>query len=199
MKETQPPGQTSPTPKTDHPSHKPAERSALAALDDLLHRLPPGDEALTQVEGLRDLLRGRAPAQSTRQKLKSVLDKLDYQRSRSKALKQELKALEEKKAKVERDITEADALLKSLEEEQTSLCFMVGPDGQAADSEEEEDSEDPPGILSEEETAKMMQRMNPTYLNRMLQAEVNRLRGVAGPGGNSAQGDMQVEGGGDLP
>ena len=150
------PGPKSAGNRTDPPSHKPAEKHALAALDDLLHKLPPRDEAHTQVEGLRDLLRGRAPAQSTRQKLKSVLDKLDYQRSRAKNIQQELKTLEERKIKLEKDLAEADTLSESLEGEKASLCYIAGPAGNPEESEEEEQSEqdqhNPPGMLSEEET-----------------------------------------------
>ena len=193
-----PPGQTPDPPKAEQ-SHKPAERSALAALDDLFHRLPPGDDAHSLVEGLRELLRGRAPAQSTRQKLKSVLDKLDHQRTRAKNLRQELKATEEKKAKLEKDILETENQVKTLEEEKNSLVYVVGPDGPAVE-EDEESPTDPgppgtPGILSEEETAQFMQRMNPRYLNRMLQAEIDRLRGDGSivvpppPGGGAIPGD----------
>ena len=206
-KVTQPPGQALDPPKPEQ-AHKPAERSALAALDELIHRLPPGDDALTQVESLRTLLREGAPAQSTRQKLKSVLDKLDYQRNRAKSLRQELKTLEDKKNKVEKDITDAEGQLKALEEEQAALCFMVSPEGPAADSESEEEEEDPPGTLTEEETAKMVKRMNPVYLNRMLQAEIARLQGGGSinqpppPGGTGTPGDngvvevQMVDGGG---
>ena len=139
--------------KTDPPSHKPAEKQVLSALDELLPKLPPGDDAHTLVEGLRDLLRGRAPAQSKRQKLKSVLDKLDYHRNRSKTLKHRLKTLEEEKLKIEKDLADADTQTKALEEEQAQLCSTIGPEVSEEESEEEDDEEDnPPGMLSEEET-----------------------------------------------
>ena len=65
-----------------------------------------------------------------------MLDKLDYQRNRAKNIKQRLKALEEEQLELEKDLTEADTLTKGLEEEQASLCFIVGPEGQAEETEE---------------------------------------------------------------
>ena len=163
------------TPAAKNEGHfKTEEKQCLTSLDELLKKLPPTDEAHTQVEGLRDLLRGRAPVQSTRQKLKSVLDKLDYQRNRSKTIKQELKTLEERKTRLEKDLQEADTLTKSLEEEQTSLCYIVGPEKAEEETEEDANEEEPE--LDEAQTAKMMKRMRKGYIASMLHAEIDRLR-----------------------
>ena len=178
------PGQK-PSAKKEGPSHKPAEKQVLTALDEYLPKLPPGDDAHTLVEGLRDLLRGRAPAQSKRQKLKSVLDKLDYQRSRAKNIKQRLKSLEEEKLKLEKDLADADSQTKALEEEQTTLCASIGPENgeETSEEEEEEDEEEgedddnnPPGVLTEAQTAAPLKRLNPLYITNLLQAEIQRLR-----------------------
>ena len=179
--------------KSEPPTHKPAEKKTLAALDELLPKLPPGDDAHTLVEGLRDVLRGRAPAQSKRQKLKSVLDKLDYQRNRAKSIKQRLKTLEEEKLKLEKDLADADTQTKSLEEEQTQLCSTIGPEVSDEESEEEEEDEEDnhsPGVLSEAETARLMKRLHPGYVTRMLHAEIDRLRADENrPPAGSAHGE----------
>ena len=185
--------------KSEPPSHKPAEKQVLTALDTLLPKLPPGDDAHTLVEGLRDLLRGRAPAQSKRQKLKSVLDKLDYQRNRSKSIKHRLKAIEEEKIKLEKDLAEADIQTKALEEEQAQLISTIGPEvsEEESDEEEEEDDDDPPGMLTEEETKAMMARMHKGYLTSMLHAEIARIREQDPTLGGGAPPNNGFDGSGD--
>ena len=115
-----------------------------------------------------------------------MLDKLDHQRTRAKNIKQRLKALEEEKLKFEQDLMEADTLSKSLEEEQASLCYIVGPDGQAEETEEEEDDEDE--VLNEEQTATMMKKLNPGYLSKMFQAEIEKQKAADRNGRESAAG-----------
>ena len=189
-----------PDPRTESRRHKDGpsvSQTGREASPRRARRVPQGDEAHVQVEGLRDLLRGRAPAQSFWQKLKSVLDKLGYQRTRSKTLKQKFEALEEEKLKIEKDIAEADTLTKSLEEEKASLCFIVGPETQAETSEEEEDAEDE--VLNEEQTAAMMKRLNPSYLSRMLQAEIEKQRAADRAGRDLGAGpEVADEGMGSL-
>ena len=188
--------------KPESQSFKVEEKQCLTVLDDFLKKLPTTDEAHTQVEGLRDLLRGRSPAQSTRQKLKNVLDKLGYQRNRTTSLKQELKTIEDRKLRIEKELLEADTRTKSLEEEQASLCFIVGPEKVDEETEEEQNEEED-YELDEAQTAAMMKRMHKGYIARMLHAEIDKVRldelqagRLADPQGR--QGMPAVEGAGAV-
>ena len=129
------------------------------------------------MEGLRDLLRGLAPTQTNRQKFKSVLDKLDYQRNRAKSIKREPKSIEEKKVKLEKE-----------------LCFVVGPEGRRPNRRRKKTRTTPQGVLPEQETAKMMQRPHPGYINCLLQAEFDKLRATSRLGHGDDLAAIAVDG-----
>ena len=118
------------------------------------------------------MLLERAPAQSKRQKLKSVLDKIEHQKKQHKLDKQRYKELEEEKSKLEKAMAERDALLKGLDKEREELCAMVGPDNDSSVDDASSAGGDDDGTFPEKEPEAAEAKLK---LDTLLQ-EVQQLR-----------------------
>ena len=101
----------------------------LSQLEQFLSQDAVDQELAGPAAALRAQLRVRAPASSKRQKLKSVMDRIDHHKTQIHKAKKRLKDLEFERATLEEQLQEHDKTLQSLESDKEALCTLVGAPG----------------------------------------------------------------------
>ena len=168
-----------------------ASRAHADLLTHLNHFLSNATLA-TELEGLaaalRNQLRLRAPASSKRQKLKSVMDKLDHHKSQIHKTKKRLKDIEAERIALEEQLTELDGGLAALEQDKETLCTLVGAGG-LEDTSSESGSEPTDGSATPTpaRTEAFLSRLDPHRVLQWAQAQV--LNQGGGPTANGPRVD----------
>ena len=182
-----PPATRAPWAKPDkgQPKASSPDADLLAHLDQFLS----GATLATELEGpaaaLRNQLRLRAPASSKRQKLKSVMDKIDHHKAQIHKAKTRLKEIDAERSALEEQLTVLDGGLTALEQEKGTLCTLVGAGG-LEDSTSDSGSEHSAGS-SEPDDARAEAFLNKLDPLRVLQWAQDRVR--RNGGGQPQNGD----------
>ena len=190
-------------PEKGQPKASRPDADLLTHLDQLLS----GATLDTALEGpaaaLRNQLRLRAPASSQRQKLKSVMDKIDHHKSQIHKSKKRLKEIEAERVALEEQLASLDSGLTLLEQEKSTLCTLVGAGGvedSASDSgsgPSDDDSEP-----DDERAEAFLNRLDPVRVYQWAQSKIRRDGGTEPPPlgehyviGNGSDADMEGAGG----
>jgi len=209
------PGAGGRTPATRAPWAKPdkvqpkasrTDADPLTHLDQFLSSATLATELEGPAAALRNQLRIRAPASSKRQKLKSVMDKIDHHKSQIHKAKKRLKEIEAERSALEEQLTELDGGLAALEQDKETLCTLVGAGG-LEDTSSESGSEPTDGSATPTpaRTEAFLSRLDPHRVLQWAQAQVFHQGGGPPPNGPrpdpaayyiGADADMNGEDGG---
>ena len=190
-------------PEKGQPKAQRPDADLLTHLDQLLS-VGSLDTALEgPAAALRNQLRLRAPASSQRQKLKSVMDKIDHHKAQIHKSKKRLKEIESERSSLEEQLTTLDSGLALLEQEKSTLCTLVGAGG-AEDSASDTGSGDADdGSEPDEERAEaFLNRLDPVRVLQWAQSKIRRAGGTELPLGDhyviGNGSDEDMEGAGEL-
>ena len=142
---------------------------------------------------LRTELRLRAPAASKRQKLKSVMDRIDHHKQQLHKIKKRLKEIEAERTSLEEQLADLEGGLGTLEQDKETLCTLVAAQGfeDSSSDTSPEPSEDGYKTPTPAQADAFLNKLDPVLVMQWAQG---RLRKVA-PG--SQETEVYQIGGGD--
>lgn len=152
-----------------------ADAPLLSQLDQFLSNTTLPAELGGPAATLRNALRVRAPPSSQRQKLKSVMDKIDHHKSQIHKTKKRLKDLEAERAALDEQLMELEGGLTTLEHDKEALCNLVAGTGPDEDTASEEGSDDSDGRSTPNSACAVafLQRLDPQRVLQWAQAQLN--------------------------
>ena len=117
--------------KPDKPQPKASSEGVelLTHLDQFLAKANVPPDLMDPAMALRTELRLRAPTASERQKLKSVMDRIDHHKQQLHTIKKRLKEIEAERSTLEEQLAELEGGLGTLEQDKETLCTLVAAGG----------------------------------------------------------------------